>query len=273
LHPVVVIFDECHEMFEHATHGGEAGSLAIRVVKKARKCGITLLFLTQSPTATSIPKDLTRNCSNGVAFAVADQPANDGLLGTGKYHQGIRATELRAGQDRGTAVTVGLTGNRFELVNTFYIAFDEDRDEVTPVITRAMGLLTGEGVPATASEPEEVEESRPDHLADIHTVLRGETRVRTQMVLRRLVELNPAEYEDWTFRDLAAALADYEIRPAKHQGNKVVRAEDVTDALTERDETTRTSRGPLRGPARGPGDFSPGGSPGFPPLLQQHKPC
>jgi S-DNA-T family DNA segregation ATPase FtsK/SpoIIIE len=236
LHPVVVIFDECHELFEHGKHGGEAGSLAIRVVKKARKCGITLLFLTQSPTATSIPKDLTRNCSNGVAFAVADQPANDGLLGTGKYRQGIRATELRAGEDRGTAVTVGLTGNRFELVNTFYIAFDEDRDELTPVITRAMGLLTEAGVPATATAPEEVEESAPDHLGDIHTVLRGETRVRTQIVLRRLVELNPGEYEEWTFRDLAAALADYEIRPAKHQGNKVVRAEDVTDALTERDE-------------------------------------
>ncbi|MDQ4094530.1 MAG: hypothetical protein M3143_14420 [Actinomycetota bacterium] len=44
LHPVVAIFDECHEMFEHGVFGGEAGSLAIKVVKKARKCGITLLF-------------------------------------------------------------------------------------------------------------------------------------------------------------------------------------------------------------------------------------
>ena len=44
LHPVVVIFDECHEMFEHGVFGGEAGALAIKVVKKARKCGITLLF-------------------------------------------------------------------------------------------------------------------------------------------------------------------------------------------------------------------------------------
>jgi len=145
LHPVVVIFDECHEMFEHPDHGAEAGSLAIKVVKKARKCGITLLFLTQSPTAASIPKDLTRNCSNGVAFAVADQVANDGLLGSGKYRQGIRATELRPGDDRGTAVTVGLTANRFELVNTFYVAFDEDRDDVTPVITRAMALLSEHG--------------------------------------------------------------------------------------------------------------------------------
>lgn len=83
LHPVVVVFDECHELFEHAEFGGEAGGLAIKVVKKARKCGIALIFLTQSPTAASIPKDLTRICSNGVAFSVADQVANDGLLGSG----------------------------------------------------------------------------------------------------------------------------------------------------------------------------------------------
>lgn len=145
LHPVVVVFDECHEMFEHPDHGGEARSLAIKVVKKARKCGITMVFLTQSPTAASIPKDLTRNCSNGVAFAVADQVANDGLLGSGKYRQGIRATELRPGEDRGTAVTVGLTANRFELVNTFYVAFGEDRDDVTPVIRRAMASTSTAG--------------------------------------------------------------------------------------------------------------------------------
>ncbi|MCA1675999.1 MAG: hypothetical protein LC799_28770, partial [Actinobacteria bacterium] len=101
LHPMVVVFDECHEMFEHRDFGAEAAALAIRVVKKARKCAITCLFLTQSPTAASIPKDLTRNCSNGIAFAVADQVANDGLLGSGKYRAGIRATELRPGEDRG----------------------------------------------------------------------------------------------------------------------------------------------------------------------------
>ena len=41
LHPMVVVFDECHELFEHRDYGAEAGGLAVRVVKKARKCGIT----------------------------------------------------------------------------------------------------------------------------------------------------------------------------------------------------------------------------------------
>jgi S-DNA-T family DNA segregation ATPase FtsK/SpoIIIE len=178
LHPVVVVLNECHEMFEHLDHGGEARSLAIKVVKKARKCGITLVFLTQSPTAASIPKDLTRNCSNGVAFAVADQVANDGSLGSGKYRQGIRATELRPGEDRGTEVTVGLTANRFELVNTFYVAFDEDRDDVSLVIRRAMALLDENGRSVPRSEDDEPDgSSQVDHLADIRAVMRGEARV------------------------------------------------------------------------------------------------
>jgi DNA segregation ATPase FtsK/SpoIIIE, S-DNA-T family len=235
LHPVVVIFDECHEMFEHPAYR-TARRLAVSVVKKARKCGMSLIFLTQSPTDRSIPRDLTRNCSNGVAFAVADQVANDGLLGDGKYRQGIRATELRPGDDRGTAVTTGLSASRFELVNTFYIPFDEDRDEVTPVITRAMMLLEDAGRTIPAEERDEAEEREADHLTDIHTVLNGETRLRTHVVLRRLTELNPDEYGEWTFRDLSAALADYDIQPAKIRGNKYVRASDVNEALAERDD-------------------------------------
>ncbi|MGH3905932.1 MAG: hypothetical protein ACRDTE_17390, partial [Pseudonocardiaceae bacterium] len=236
LHPIVVVFDECHEMFEHREFGAEAAALAVRVVKKARKCAITCLFLTQSPTAASIPKDLTRNCSNGVAFAVADQVANDGLLGSGKYRAGIRATELRPGEDRGTAVTVGLTANRFELVNTFYVPFEDGDDQVSPVIARAMALLAEHGHSTPSSEPEPGnEEPKPDHLADIQAVLRGQSRVRTQVVLARLAERNPVEYAEWTFQHLAEALAAEGLAARKSDGVMVVRAEDVALALTDRD--------------------------------------
>ena len=245
LHPIVIIFDEVHELFEHSHYGAEAADLSVKVVKKARKTGITLIFLTQSPTATSIPKDLTRNCTNGIAYAVTDHVANDGLLGSGAYRQGIRATELRPGEDRGTAVTTGLTANRFELVNTFYIPFDEDRDDITPVIARAMALLAeyGQTVPATDTVPGADEEPSVDHLADIHVALRGEKRVRTQVVLARLAELNPTEYDSWTFQDLTAALAEHDIEPAKSQGVKVVRADDITQVLTERDESSNDEPG------------------------------
>jgi len=77
-----------------------------------------------------------------------------------------------------------------------------------------------------------------DPLRDIATVLGQARRVLTRVVLTRLAELNPAEYEGWTFTDLKAALAVYGIEPVKSDGLMVIRAEDITTALTERDQDT-----------------------------------
>ncbi len=118
VHPLVVAIDECHELFQHKTYGKHAEELAVRLIKRGRKYGIILLLATQSPTKDSIPKEITRNISCGVAFAVADHIANDGLLGAGRYRAGIRATELRMKTDRGSCVAVGVTDERWELVRT-----------------------------------------------------------------------------------------------------------------------------------------------------------
>jgi S-DNA-T family DNA segregation ATPase FtsK/SpoIIIE len=98
-----------------------------------------------------------------------------------------------------------------------------------------MALLADAGRTVPVEAPEQDAEREPDHLADIGEVLGGESKVRTQTVLRRLAELNPDAYGEWSFRDLAAALAEEEIRPVKIRGTMFVRAADVTDALTERD--------------------------------------
>ena len=62
----------------------QAAEWAVRLIKRGRKYGIVLLLATQSPTKDSIPREVTRNISCGAAFSVADQVANDGLLGSGK---------------------------------------------------------------------------------------------------------------------------------------------------------------------------------------------
>lgn len=234
LHPLVCAIDECHELFMHPTLGKQAADLAVRLIKRGRKYGIVLVLATQSPTKDSIPREVTRNVSAGVAFAVADHVANDGLLGAGKYTAGIRATDLRMKTDRGTSVAVGVTDNVFELLRWFYVPYEDQIDAVTPVITRAMGEITE--LPRTGADTPELEPAAEvDYLADIHTALRGERRVRTQVVLARLAELNPAQYEDWTFQTLAAALAEHDIEIGKSEGVKVVRADDITRALTERE--------------------------------------
>ncbi|WP_179956685.1 hypothetical protein [Amycolatopsis anabasis] len=255
LHPLVCAIDECHELFQHKKYGKRAEELAVRLIKRGRKYGIILLLATQSPTKDSIPKEITRNISCGVAFAVADHIANDGLLGAGRYRAGIRATELRMKTDRGTCVAVGLTDEPYELVRTFYVPFEDGIDLVTPIVARAMALLAEQGRELTATGEPDTEEPPVDHLADIAHVLGGEKRVRTQTVLARLAAHNPDEYEEWTTRDFVAVLREYGIEPRKSDGNRVIRAEDVADALTRRAETGREAD---RDPSGSQGVFPPG---------------
>ncbi len=235
LHLLVCAIDECHELFQHPTYGRQAAEWAIRLIKRGRKYGITLILATQSPTKDSIPKEVTRNVSCGLAFSVGDHVANDGLLGGGKYRAGIRATDLRMKTDRGTCVAVGVTDATFELVNTFYVPLEDGIDMVTPVINRAMAEITELRRTGPIPDGTEVPPLEVDPLADIAAVLGDARRVLTRVVLTRLAELNPTEYEGWTFTDLKAALSGYGIEPVKSDGLMVIRAEDITTALTERD--------------------------------------
>jgi DNA segregation ATPase FtsK/SpoIIIE, S-DNA-T family len=132
-------------------------------------------------------------------------------------------------------VTVGLTDATFELIDTFYVPFEDGIDAVTPVIARAVAQITE--LRRTASAPgDDPEVPAPvDHLADIAVVLDGARRMLTRVVLTRLAELNPGEYEGWTFTDLKAALGEHGIEPVKSDGVMVVRADDITQVLTLRD--------------------------------------
>jgi S-DNA-T family DNA segregation ATPase FtsK/SpoIIIE len=138
---------------------------------------------------------------------------------------------------------VGVSDATFELVRGFYVPYVDGVDLVTPVITRAMAAidqLRCTGGPTIGEGAQDDKTGQIDHLADIHDALRGERRVRTHVVLTRLAELNPALYEGWTFQDLSAALSDFDIEPVKSGGVKVVRATDVTHALTYRNHHRST---------------------------------
>jgi S-DNA-T family DNA segregation ATPase FtsK/SpoIIIE len=235
LRPKVAIFDEVHELFEHPKHGKEAAELAVKVMKKARKTAITLIFTTVSPTATSIPKEITRNTSHRVAFAVGDHIANDGILGSGRHKAGVRATSLVPGEDRGTAMTVGFSAKPFELARTYYVALEKENnvDQVTPVIERAMAAIEAAGDSVTPTEPT-TEQAGPDLLADIAAVFRGASRLRTQEVLQRLTERDRATYGGWTFTDLHNALPP-EAKPYKSGGVMQVSAKRIQEGIAERD--------------------------------------
>ncbi len=181
-----------------------------------------------------MPRDVTRNCSNGIAYAVGDHVANDALLGQGAYRAGHRATELIPGTDRGTAIVKGFTGERSEIAQTYFI----DVNQVPGIIRRSLEAIarSGRALPGTdAVRAIPAQEEARDHLADIHTALRGERRVRTQTVLIRLAELDD-HYAEWSFGDLRAALAEHDLEPGKSDGVMVVRLDDIQRAITERSE-------------------------------------
>src|SRR6185437_493263 len=138
LHPLVCLLEEAHVAIQHHEHGKEISGLLCDIVKLGRKRAIHLIVSTQAPTKDSMPRDVTRNCSNGIAFAVGDHHANDALLGQGAYAAGNRATELIPGTDRGTALVKGFSGERAEVVQVYFLDVAKGSDQVTPLIDRAL---------------------------------------------------------------------------------------------------------------------------------------
>ena len=140
---------------QHRKFGKEIAKLLVDIVKLGRKRGIHVIVSTQAPTKDSMPRDVTRNCSNGIAFAVGDHVANDALLGQGAYRAGHRATELIPGTDKGTAVVKGFTGERSDIVQGYFIPVATDNDQVTPIIDRAMDAIerARQGVPGGRRPP------------------------------------------------------------------------------------------------------------------------
>jgi S-DNA-T family DNA segregation ATPase FtsK/SpoIIIE len=72
--------------------------------------------------------------------------------------------------DKGTAVCKGLSGERSDIVQVYFIAIEKGRDELTPIIDRSMALIEarGKGVPGKGG-PRRTEQR--DLLEDLEAVL------------------------------------------------------------------------------------------------------
>jgi S-DNA-T family DNA segregation ATPase FtsK/SpoIIIE len=251
LHPLLVFIDEVHVLFADEQLGGKTGraSLAMKtLLNMARAFNIGLLIATQRPEDRTLPAEIRDRFGMRACLHVGNEATNDMILGKPAFADGGRATTLRYNTDRGTCVVnSGFgTNTKYTIVRTHHVsAHDPDThtpDQITPIITRALHRMTTTGrtlhaAPHTTGEPDPL-----DHLADIHHVLRDQPRVRTQIVLTRLAELNPGVYEGWSFSDLKTALTHHGVQISKSHGHSVIRATDITHALTRRD-TTRNRNG------------------------------
>jgi S-DNA-T family DNA segregation ATPase FtsK/SpoIIIE len=114
-------------------------------------------------------------------------------------------------------------------MRTFYIP----KSQQPAIVERALKLREKAGVtPAQLAAAVLVER---DPLDDVATVLEHHPRLRTQDVLQRLVELDRACYETWTFADLKRELPDL-AKPYKTLGEMHVSRDRVYAAIAERDQ-------------------------------------
>lgn len=208
LHPIFALLEEAHVAIQHKKYGDEIAQLLVDIVRLGRKRAIHLLVSTQAPTKDSMPRDVTRNCSNGIAFAVGDHVANDALLGQGAYAAGHRATELIPGTDKGTAVVKGFSGERSEIVQVYFLDVSRENDQVTPIIERGMAAIAKRGrVPWSTRDNAQIEAPPAPRnlLEDLDEVL-GDEPVPAAKAAPLLIAL-ATDYSGLTGKQLCADLA------------------------------------------------------------------
>lgn len=159
--PIVVGIDETQSYFEYGDEGNKAHK-AIRqelaagvteLVKLGPALGIIVLLASQNVTATTIPRPISTNAAFRACLKVADQIANDQILGTSAYSQGLDATQLDY-SDKGV-LFLRADGSRTRIVRTV--------DQLDAMVAEsiaararsyrdAAGLLTGDAAGETATD-------------------------------------------------------------------------------------------------------------------------
>ena len=235
LHPLIVFVDEIQELFLFGKLGKTAGETAEKCIKLFRALGIWLILGTQIPDRDSLPPGITRNINTRFCLSVADQVANDMILGTSMYKLGYRATVFEPVTEAGWGILAGIgkPGARR--------SFSIDNDQAAKVMARAVEARAAAGVlPAPADTPD-----RPaaDVLADVAAVWpAGEDAAWNETLLERLAQLRPEVYARWEPAQLTTALSGYGITTGqigrRIDGKTVNRRgpahADILTAITER---------------------------------------
>ncbi|TVT50723.1 cell division protein FtsK [Amycolatopsis rhizosphaerae] len=255
LHPVVVGVDECQKWFEHPEHGAEIEEICTDLVKRGPALGFVTILATQRPDARSIPTAISDNAVLRFCLKVTGQQANDMVLGTSSYRNGIRATTLSF-RDKGIGYLAG-EGDEPRITRSVYI----DGPDAEKLAARARtaritaGRLTGYAAGLDLAPDEEEDSSTL--LADVLTAIGEADKAWSETIVNRLAELRPAIYGPWAelptgsakATQLSGALKPYGIStkqvwgtdPATGKGaNRMgVKREWIANALTESDESRR----------------------------------
>jgi len=241
LHPLEGFVDEFQELALFGKTGKAAGETAERCIKLFRALGIILLIGTQIPDKDSLPTGITRNINTRFCLSVADQVANDMILGTSAYKLGYRATVFEPVTEAGWGILAGMgkPGARR--------SFNVDNDAAAKVMARAVAARGAAGVLPEGSPARQV--AAFDVLADVAAVWpAGEDAAWNETLLERLASLRPDVYGPWEPAQLTAALAVHHIRAGqigrRIDGKTVNRRgpahADILTAVTRRNQNRGT---------------------------------
>ncbi|WP_119731432.1 FtsK/SpoIIIE domain-containing protein [Thermomonospora amylolytica] len=248
-HPLILIVDEAQQAFmcpvvgeDKRPYGGTKHTsryfmAARKIHNQGRAVNVHLWQGTQDPTDQNLPKLVREGAHIRASLVVGTEAQAKMALGDKAVNAGAAPHALRQGLDKGTLVVTGdgvpvPAGQASVTVRTHFIS-GEDAAAIAERAKRLRGPVTT----STGQQPT----PQRDHLADIERVMRGERRVRTEIIRQRLAELDPTVYEGWTAQNLAAALAEHGIQPRKSDGVMVVRNQDVQDALNTRQTTEQAT--------------------------------
>lgn len=241
--PLIGIVDEAQVAFmcpakddEKRPYGGsKAISRYFMAVRKVHNQGRVVDVLmwegTQDPTDQNLPKLVREGAHTRASLALGTESQAVMALGEKAVNGGAAPHLLRQGLDKGTLVVAsdGIAipkGQSSITIRTHFID-DAGADAITD---RAKALRSG----VTTLHAVDRSEVR-DPLADIDAVAGDEKRVFTQDIIKRLSALSEDAYGSWSFGDLSRVLESYGIEAYKSHGRMVVRRDDITAALAERD--------------------------------------
>ena len=161
LWPIACVIDECQNLFAHEKYGKQAGEDATFIIKIGPAFGVMLDLATQRPDAKSLPTGVSSNVGLRFCLKVMDQTANDMVLGTSAYKNGIRATTFRPEVDAGIGYLVGASSHP-QVVRTYYL----DMPAAERVAKRARALREAAGTLSGVALGEDDTAPQRDVLAD-----------------------------------------------------------------------------------------------------------
>jgi S-DNA-T family DNA segregation ATPase FtsK/SpoIIIE len=243
LHPLIAWIDEIQELMT-SKYGKDAGEILEKVIKLGRALGVILLIGTQIPDKDSLPTGITRNVNTRYCLSVADQTANDMILGTSAYKNGYRATVFVPGDDNnpndagwGILRGFGAPGS----VKSYYL----NTTDAARIVLRAVALRVAAG---TMPNPDEqTRDAGPVHdlLGDLARIWpAGEKAVWNETLCALLAELRPDVYAGWEAAQLSAALKPHPAVKVADVGRRIdgkavtrrgIKHPDLLTAITERD--------------------------------------